>query len=399
MASSLRPWFAFITLVAALTVPLSARSQLYHGRKAWTVKSDKITLVVVPGGGHIASVTLNSGAGAGLNPLWLPPWKSEEPGRWKQSGGYYGDAPGAPLLESILGQNICLDFFGAPTAAETAAGIPVHGEAPALVWKPIQNAKGKIVYWTHLPHAQMDAARTIQVAPGSSAFWITETVTNRSALDRPFGWNQHVTLGPPFLKQGESYYDTNGTWSMVYPKEFSKGERLKRGAEFEWPNAEGSKGDQVDVRAYPTEARNSDFTATLIPADQKWGWFTAINTKKGVMIGYIWPRAQWPWLANWEENHFRSGKPWNGKGVARGMEFGTTPWPDSRRDAVTAGKLHDTPTYRWISANATQSIGYGAFIAPVPAGTTGAKSVTVNGNRIVVQLEGVSRTLSFDVMR
>ncbi len=404
MASSmLRGAAKFVTiglsLAACTLAPLSAQGQTYHGRKTWTVKSDKITLLVTPGGGHIASVTLNAGKGTGLNPLWLPPWNSEEPGNWKNTGGYYGDPPGAPLLESIMGHNICLDFFGAPAAAEAAAGIPVHGEAPALKWTPISNSRGKIIYWTHLPRANMDATRTIQVAPGSSAYWITETVTNRASLDRPFGWNQHVTLGPPFLKQGESFYDTNGTWSMVYPKEFSKGERLKRGSEFEWPNAEGAKGGQVNLREYPAGGKNSDFTASLIPADQTWGWFTAVNTKKGVLIGYVWPRSQWPWLANWEENHFRSGKPWLGKGVARGMEFGTTPWPDSRRDAVTAGKLHDTPVYRWISANATQTIGYGAFITAVPAGTTGAKNVTVSGNKIVVQLNGVDKTLSFPVKK
>ena len=88
-----------------------------------------------------------------------------------------------------------------------------------------------------------------------------------------------------------------------------------------------------------------------------------------------------------------------GKGVARGMEFGTTPWPDSRRDAVTAGTLHDTPVYRWISGNAKQTIAYGAFITAVPSGATGAKSVTVKGNKIVVELDGVEKTLSFPIKK
>lgn len=395
----IRMYNVCVSALACMFVPVVAGGQAYHGRTVWTIRNDRVTIIVARGGGHVAGMTLNAGKGAGLNPLWLPPWKSEEPGGWKDSAGYYGEAPGAALLECILGHNICLDFFGAPTAAETLAGIPVHGEAPVRTWRLVEKGVGKLAYSTHLPMANLDATRMIALAPGSSALWITETVVNRSPFDRPIGWQQHVTLGPPFLAARQTVFDTNGTWSQVYPHEFSKGERLKRGAEFEWPVAEAANGDQVDLRAFPSAAKNSDFTATLIPADQKWGWFTALNTRTGVMIGYVWPRADFPWLGNWEENHFRSGKPWNGQAVARGMEFGTTPFPDSRKDAVTLGKLHNTPTYRWISAKSARTVGYGAFIAAVPPRTTGAKSVTVNGDAITVQLEGVDRTLRFAVTR
>jgi hypothetical protein len=389
--------FAAVWLAATTASP--ALSQAYHGRRAWTLANDRISVVVTPGGGHIASLSLNAGSSAGLNPLWLPPWNSLEPGSGAEPTGYYGDPPGAVLLQSILGHNLCLDFFGAPSPAETLAGIPVHGEAPVQTWRLIENAGGTLAYSTRLPLANLDATRTIRIAPQSSALWITERVVNRSPFDRPIGWQEHVTLGPPFLAAGQTVFDTNGTWSTVYPHEFSKGERLKRGAEFEWPLAEAANGEQVDLREYPTAARNSDFTATLVPADQKWGWFTALNRRAGLLIGYVWPRADFPWLGNWEENHFRTAKPWNGKAVARGMEFGTTPFPDSRRDSVSLGRLHGAPTFRWISADSGQTVGYGAFITPVPAGTTGAKRVTVAGDSIVVELEGASKPLRFPVRR
>ncbi len=386
-------WLIVIAGALAISVP----AQDYHGRKAWNLQNDKLSVVITPGGGHIASMTLRSGPAAGLNPLWLPPWRSVEPGNWQ--GGYYGDPPGAPLLSSILGDNICLDFFGAPSKPETDAGIPVHGEAPCLNWKVDKVTGSSLTYSTTLPAAQMHAVRKITLTRGSTAIWIDETVTNLSPLDRPFGWNQHVTLGPPFLREGESFYDLSVSWSKVYPREFSKEERLKRGAEFEWPNAPASKGGEIDLREYPKGKPNSDFTAGLIPANRKWGFFTAVNVKKGLVIGYVWPRKEWPWIANWEENHSRSGKPWLGKAVARGMEFGTTPYPDSRRDMVTMGQLHGTPVYRWISAKATQKISYGAFVAAVPAGTTGVKDVTVDGSRIKVILDGVDKTLSLAITK
>jgi hypothetical protein len=394
-----RRGLALTALGTALLLPLASQSADYHGRRAWTLQNDRIMVIVTPGGGHIASLTLRTGPGANINPLWLPPWPSVEPGAWASSGGRYGDRPGAQLVSAILGHNICLDFFGAPSDAETKAGIPVHGEAPCVNWTSSQRSADTLVYGATLPIAQMKVTRTIRLTPGSSALWITETVENLSALDRPFGWNQHVTLGPPFLEAGASHYDMDAGWSTVDPKEFSKGQRLKQGAEFEWPNAPGANGDSIDLRDYPTQAKNSDFTASVMDPTRQWVYFTCVNPRKHLLIGYLWPRKVWPWAANWEENRFRTGKPWTGKGVARGIEFGTTPFAYSRRDAVTLGKVHDTPTYRWISAHEKQTVSYGAFLAPLPSGATGIRDVRWTGKRIEISLEGIDKTIALAVQR
>lgn len=382
-----------------MLIPLVAGSADYHGRRTWQLQNDKLQVIITPGGGHIASLTLRSGPGSKLNPLWLPPWKSVEPGQWSSSGGRYGDKPGAQLVSSILGHNLCLDFFGAPSDAEIKAGIPVHGEAPCLNWFSSQKTSDRIVYSTVLPNAQMSVTRTIQMTPGSSALWISESVENMSAMDRPFGWNQHVTLGPPFLQEGESSYDMDAGWGMVDAKEFSKGQRLKQGGEFTWPDAPGADGSTVNLRAFPGSSKNSDFTANVMDTSRNWVYFTCINPKKRLLIGYIWPRKDWPWAANWEENHFRTGKPWNGKGLARGIEFGTTPFAYSRRETVTMGKLHDTPTYRWIAAREKQTISYGAFIAPIPAETTGVKDVLLENKGIRIMLDGVEKSILLPLKR
>ena len=403
MKSYPRQWrtFTLATMTAALLLPIASRSADYHGRHAWTLKNDKISLVVVPGGGHIASLSLNAGPGAHLNPYWLPPWPSVEPGAWSHSGNAYGDKPGAQLLSCILGHNLCLDFFGAPSEAEIKAGIPVHGEAPCINWTSFAHSSDRIVYGATLPIAQMKVTRTIKLTPGSSAMWITEKVDNLSPVDRPFGWQQHVTLGPPFLQEGNTMYDMSGKWSKVDSKEFSKAQRLKQGAEFEWPNAPGASGETVDLRSYPTSAKNSDFTVTLMDPSRDWVYFTAINPKKRLLIGYIWPRKAWPWGANWEENHFRAGRPWNGNGVARGIEFGASPFAYSRRDAITMGTLHGVPTYRWISANASQSVSYAAFVAPISPAATGVSDVRISsrGVTITVSQGGSTNTIHLPIKR
>src|SRR2546430_17475373 len=121
---------ALMAAAVLALLPGIAQAQLYQGRKAWKISNDKIDLVITPGGGHIASMTLRSGRGANLNPLWLPPWPSVEPGAWMKAGGAYGDKPGAQLLSSIMGHNICLDFFGAPSDAEISAGLPILWAKP-----------------------------------------------------------------------------------------------------------------------------------------------------------------------------------------------------------------------------------------------------------------------------
>lgn len=389
-------WGAAFALTGLLS--LSAHAQTYAGRPAWTIQNGKFKVTVTPGGGHLASMTLTRGKNADVNPLWLPKWQGMEPQNWTPSNKRYGDAPGAPLLSGILGHNICVDFFGGPSAAETKAGVPVHGEAPCVAWKPVRKTARSITYKTTLPKAQMNVSRTITLG-SDTAMWITETVTNNTAFDRPFGWQQHVTFGTPFLKQGETFFDIGGTQSMVFPGEFSKGERLKRGATFDWPGGVDKNGNEVDMRAYPVSGKSSDFTTTRVSPDKKWAWFTVVNVKKGLLCGYVWPEKDYPWCAIWEENRFRDGAPWFSKEITRGIEFGTTPWAYSRREAITQGSLFKTPTYRWISAGATQTIGYGAFLVNVPAGTTGVKEVTVNGNSIVISLDGSDKTLSLKVAK
>jgi hypothetical protein len=369
----------------------------YHGRKAWALNNGKMRVLITPGGGHVASMTLQSGRGSNLNPFWLPKWQSVEPGVWAGNPAKYGGKPAAQLLSSILGHNICVDFFGAPSAPETAAGLPVHGEAPTVNWRRDGGSSTSVSYSTVLPMADMRVSRTVRLAPGSSGMWITETVENQTPFDRPFGWQQHPSFGQPFLESGTSFFDMPATQSTVYPKEFSKGERLKRGGHFDWPEAPTSDGGTVDLREWPKGNSSSDYTASIIDPSRQWAYFTAINTRKGLLVGYIWPRKDWPWVGNWEENRFRSGDPWKKREVVRGMEFGTTPFPDSRRDAVTMAKLFGTPTYRWISAKGKQTIGYGVFLASIPAGTTGVRDVKLVSNSVSIELEGVDKTITVRV--
>jgi hypothetical protein len=47
--------------------------------------------------------------------------------------------------------------------------------------------------------------------------------------------------------------------------------------------------------------------------------------------------------------------------VARGIEFGVSPFAEGRRAMVDRGSLFGIPTYRWLAAHSTATVEYVAF--------------------------------------
>jgi hypothetical protein len=66
----------------------------------------------------------------------------------------------------------------------------------------------------------------------------------------------------------------------------------------------------------------------------------------------------------WEENCSRTQVPWNGATITRGMEFGVSPFPESRRAMVERGRLFGVPTFRWIPARTAVSVEYWIVCRP-----------------------------------
>jgi hypothetical protein len=87
-------------------------------------------------------------------------------------------------------------------------------------------------------------------------------------------------------------------------------------------------------------------------------FFAAFSARARLAFGYVWRQADFPWMGIWEENRSRTHLPWNGETVTRGMEFGASPFPESRRQMIDRGSLFNVPTYRWIPARARVAVEY-----------------------------------------
>src|SRR4051794_37100887 len=162
-------------------------------RRAHTIENDLLQVTVSVEGGHIASILHKA---TGVNPLWTPPWQSIEPSTYdRDRHPEYGADAESRLLSGILGHNLCLDLFGAPSAEEATAGMTVHGEASVVPYE-VTSTGNELTARCRMPVAQLGFERTIRLKPGDSQIAISETVENLSPLDRPIAWTQHVTLGP-----------------------------------------------------------------------------------------------------------------------------------------------------------------------------------------------------------
>src|SRR5262245_19737251 len=109
-------------------------------------------------------------------------------------------------------------------------------------------------------------------------------------------------------------------------------------------------GSRADLRVLSSAAVSSAYTAHLMDTEKEHAYFVAFSSRHQLAVGYVWRRADFPWMGIWEENCSRLQSPWNGQTLARGMEFGVSPFPESREQTVARGLLFDTPAYRVLPA-------------------------------------------------
>jgi hypothetical protein len=322
-------------------------------------------------GGTLASIVLKDDPEE-LNPLWNPMRMARELGQ-------------SPHFDGGAGIFVCVDGFGQVSAEERAAGLPMHGEAHAQAFKVTPHHEGtsnSVSMRASLPIVQEVFTRTFRVVEGESVVSVDSELENQLGFDRPVNWAEHATIGSPFLESGATVVDISGSRSRTRPYDQvamgPSSRRLTSGQDFTWPMAPGLHGDAIDLRQTPDSPHFLDHATTLLDPNRALEWATAINTKKGLLIGFIFRRSEYPWLQYWG-NYPPSHK------LSRGMEFGTQPFDVSRREAISMGQMFGTPTYRWLPAKSKISSRFVVFYTRVPVGFEKVDDVRMEGGQIVVE--------------
>jgi hypothetical protein len=112
--------------------------------------------------------------------------------------------------------------------------------------------------------------------------------------------------------------------------------------------------------------------------DGETGWATAANSAKGLLIGYVWKTADYPWLHIW--HGIKDGKLW-----AKGLEFGTTGLGDTfspeSRAAIT---FHGRNNNLFVDAKSSVTKKYVCFLMRIPESFSGVNSISYTRDQLIV---------------
>jgi hypothetical protein len=351
----------------------------FEGRPGILVANDKLELTILVQGGSLASLVLRDDPER-LSPLWNPIRMARE-------------ADMKPPAGFSVGHFVCVDGFGPVSPEEQAVGMPGHGEAHTLPWEVQasgrQGAAASVTFRVELPLVQEVFTRAIRMIDGENVVYVESELENLLAFDRPVCWAEHATIGSPFLEPVKTVVDMSAQRSKTRahpPRAGAMPRRLASFQDFAWPMAPAMDGSQVDLRSAPANPRSTDHTASLVDTDRELGFVTALHKEKGLLLGYVFRREEYPWVQNWE-NYPPTLK------MARGLEFSTQPFDVPRREVIQFHSMFGAPAYRWLPAKKKIRSRFLIFYTRVPEGFERVDDVKLDSGRLIIEDRGAGKVV------
>lgn len=145
----------------------------------------------------------------------------------------------------------------------------------------------------------------------------------------------------------------------------------------------------LDVAAQP--GAKSDVTSFVFADGVDWGWVTASQPAQGLLLGYAWRTADYPWLNIWR---FRDGT----KRLARGLEFGTTGIHRPPAELLKqGGQKFGRPTFAYLEPDETVTREFLMFLVEIPADFAGVESVEVSPSGLTIRERRVANARQIPV--
>jgi hypothetical protein len=284
-----------------------------------------------------------------------------------------------------LGHFVCFDRWGPSSPQDLARGIPQHGEASITKWTldkaPLQEANDyRAELSCLLPIVKLKIDRVIRFDKNEAVYQVTDKISNPNAVRQIFNLVQHVTLGAPFL-DSTTIVDTKvdkGFWqSGVIPPTGS--------AILGWPQV-NLGGKVLNLQYQHPKDNPADYVVSYaLPQTDTYGWVTAINKAKKLLIGYVWPIAESPWINFWS----------NTSQVARGLEFGTGGLHQPFPAVIQTGPIFSRPLCQYVAPDSPITKTFTAFLAEIPVDFKGVSLVVYQPDKITISETGgdVSRNI------
>jgi hypothetical protein len=374
-----------IALSLCLTVAVIAQDKaVFEELPALLLSNDKMQLTVLPEGGAMVQLVLSDDPQK-TNPLWNPIRIARDAGQNRPTS-------------FSRGHFVCVDGFGPVSAAERAAGLPMHGEAATLPWHldAYQKQAGMVTarFSVTLPLAQETFFRTLRMVDGENVVWVESELENLLAFDRPVFWGEHATIGAPFLEPGKVAVDmpVQRAKTKAYPSAAAASRQLQSFTDFTWPAAPTLDGRLFDLRSAPMRAGTTDHSTSLLDASRRLVFVTALHSEKRLLIGWVFRREEFPWIQTW------LSYPGPNR-MARGLEFSTQPFDLPRADVLTAGPLFDTPVFRILPAKSNITSSFLMFYTRVPDGFQKVDDVQLESGKLTIEDRGAARRITLAASR
>lgn len=270
---------------------------------------------------------------------------------------------------------ICFDRWG-PSEDE---GIPWHGNGSKITYSYLSQPTDKGQYHFLemsglLPVVKLRLNRKIYLDKNAPVARVIETITNENNEIRDFNLVQHPTIGKPFLDE-TTIVDTkvDSGYSQKDVEDSSPNSDQVLG----WPQA-FVDGKDRDLRYLIAESDYEQVVVSyILNKTDEYGWVTAINAELGMLIGYMWPIEEYPWLNLWLQVQ-------NNEPFARGLEFGTTglhqPWSKMYAQETIFGQ----PLWETIAVSDTVTKSYFMFLSEIPNDFKGVENVEYQDNKISI---------------
>lgn len=340
----------------SLVVPLLVAGSAVAADNFVTVSSPAATLTVAEAGGAIVGFALPGGP---VNPFTWAFAPEEVPENNRRGAPYRGHF-------------LCVGRWGPVEPGEKAAGVPDNGEPQSLPWTIAPRARTDVLEMeVTAPLEQWRVHRRMTMAPGAAWCEVEESFTNLLQTGRFAFLVQHGTLGAEFLRR-DSILSCNA--GAGFSQLLNRGGVVR--SEYRWPQGvRDEKGAPLDLRRCDADV---DYVTTHV-IDDEWGWATVATPGHGLLVGYLWKTADYPWLHLWHS--MRRGQPWS-----QGIEFGTTgqgglATPEQR---MRAG-FHGRDNVLFVDSGATLRRSYSVFLLRVPADFRETTAVKRTGDRVEVR--------------
>ena len=295
-----------------------------------------------------------------------------------------GSKPGELIF---MGHFLCFDRWGPPSAGDKASGFIHHGEVNTVLWEVLaapQTVEGRPAcsMMCKLPMAGLQLTRKIELSADEPVYHVTEEIRNLNKNGRIFNLVQHVSIAPPFLDKS-TLFDNNTLQGF---EDRNDGSLNQDEIVLKWPQADHN-GEKVNLRQFEVEW--PEVSSFMFDQNEEYGWVTACNPSKNLMLGYIWKTIDYPWINFWRSMN-------NGVPAAFGMEFGTTGLHEPLPVVAEKGKIFGRNIYDYVDAGEVITKSFTAFLAKIPSDYKGVEKIeTGNSTFTIKEKTSASRDITY----